>query len=730
MRLRPLREAPEETRWPWLMLAVLVVLVTFITGAHAAVTATAPRKADNVAPVTVWRFYNRITGVHFYTADPAERQIVLASYPNLIDEGAAYRALAAAAPGTAPVYRFYNTQTGAHFYTADATERTRILATYPQFTDEGPRFYAYTADAIDRTAVHRFYNTRTQTHFYTASDAERDYVLRTYPVFVYEGVAWYALPLPSTIDTSAKRDAFRLLDQATFGPTPAEVARAMQMGAAAWLEDQFAQPISGYPDSEFWYVSLDESPGCRFSAPRTSATYACARDQLSLFKLRNRLFESALTRSDQLRQRVAWALSQVFVISGMKDPDLETAYVQARYQQVLAEEAFGNVGSLLTRVTLSPAMGHMLDMVDNAKADPREMTEPNENYARELLQLFSIGLHELKPDGTELLDANGAPINTYGQAEVRAFARALTGWTYPAFDSTTVPRGETDRERFYGKAMVPKPEIHDLGAKQLLRGISLPAGQTVEADLAASLSNVFLHPNVGPFLGTQLIRQLVTSNPSPAYVARVTAAFENNGNGVRGDMKAMLRAILLDPEARTAPAASDAAYGRFKEPVLYVAGLLRALGAQSDAIGLDEYAKAMGQNVFYPPTVFNYFPADYKVPGTALIAPPMGIHNTNTVLARSNFVNQLLYEDGIERDDEIAGTIGTTLDIAAYRALAADPKQLVAALDDRLFGGGMPATMKNEIYLAVQAIDASDPGERARTAIYLAATALQYQVSR
>jgi hypothetical protein len=247
MSPRPLRKASEETRWPWLTLAVLVVLVTFITGVRAAAPSTGVRKASDPAPVTVWRFYNRITGVHFYTADPAERRIVLASYPNLLDEGAAYRALPAMGAGTTPVYRFYNTATGAHFYTADATERTRILATYPQFADEGPRFYAYTTDAIDRTAVHRFYNTRTQTHFYTASDAERDYVLRTYPVFVYEGIAWYALPLASGVDAGAKRDAFRLLDQATFGPTPQDVARAMQMGAAAWIEDQFAQPISGYP---------------------------------------------------------------------------------------------------------------------------------------------------------------------------------------------------------------------------------------------------------------------------------------------------------------------------------------------------------------------------------------------------------------------------------------------------------------------------------------------------
>jgi uncharacterized protein (DUF1800 family) len=547
---------------------------------------------------------------------------------------------------------------------------------------------------------------------------------------VYEGIAWYALPLASAADASAKRDAFRLLDQATFGPTPQETARVMQMGAAAWIEDQLAQPASGYPDTEFWYTSLDESDSCKFSAPRESATYACARDQLTLFKLRNRLFQSALGRPDQLRQRVAWALSQIFVISGMKDPDLETAHVQARYQQVLAEEAFGNVASLLTRVTLSPAMGHMLDMVNNAKADPEEMTEPNENYARELLQLFSIGLHELKPDGTELTDANGVPINTYGQAEVRAFARALTGWTYAPDPNAKARRKHDDDHRYYAAPMVSEPDIHDFGGKQLLRGIALPAGQTVEADLAATLSNVFLHPNVGPFLGTQLIRQLVTGNPSPAYVARVTAAFENNGAGVRGDMKAMLRAILLDPEARTAPAASDITYGRFKEPMLYVTGLLRGLGATSDGIGLDDDVKAMGQNVFYPPSVFNYYPADYKVPGTSLIAPPMGIHNTNTVLARSNFVNRLVYDGGIDPDDEIAGSTGTRLDIAPYRALAADPKQLVLALEERLFGGVMPPNMKNEIYLAVQAIDPSDLDERARTAIYLVATSLQYQVSR
>ncbi|HVO86901.1 MAG TPA: DUF1800 family protein [Casimicrobiaceae bacterium] len=703
------------------VVALAVALLAVCTPLHAA-----PGKTDP-AIVNVFRFFNTSTGVHFYTADPVERQYVIDHYKNLVDEGAVYRALGSSTAGAIPVYRFYNRITGAHFYTADPVERQRVLSTLPQFSDEGVVFYAYADDAIDHVAVHRFYNVQTQTHFFTASESERDYVAHTYPQFVYEGIAWYALPLAPGAEVAARRDAFRLLDQATMGPTPADVDNVVRMGAAAWLEDQLNQPASGYPDPLFWYVSLDESPTCKFSAPRTSATYACARDQLTLFNLRRQFFQNALNGSDQLRQRVAWALSQIFVISGMKDPDLETGYVQARYQNMLAQEAFGNVETLLTKVTLSPAMGHMLDMVDNAKADPKEMTEPNENYARELLQLFSIGTRELKPDGTPLTDAAGAPIPTYGQAEVRAFARALTGWTYPKFDAAQA-RGNDD-DRYYAKDMVSVPDRHDMNSKKLLRGIELPAGQTPEADLAASVRNVFLHPNVGPFLGTQLIHQLVTGNPSPAYVARVTAAFENNGQGVRGDMKAILRAILLDPEARNAPV-DNPDYGRFKEPALYATGLLRSLGVGSDGIGLDDVVKSMGQNIFYAPTVFNYFPADYKVPGTDLTAPPMGIHNTNTVLARSNFVQQLLYEGGLDRDDEVAGATGTKLDIRAYAALAGDARKLVTEIDNRLFGGGMPPNMRNEIYLAVQAIDAGDTKERARTALYLAATAFQYQVSR
>ncbi len=710
---------------PFCSFAIVAGWLLLVFAVGAAPVFGSMRKAAGDA--NVYRFYNQVTGVYFYTADEAERATVIARWPQLLYEGAVYRALAAATPGTTPIYRFYNTTTGAHFYTADPAERLRVLQTLPQFVDEGIVFYAYAGDAFDRLPIHRFYNTATRTHFFTASDAERDYVQRTYPQFAYEGIAYYALPLAGDPATQAKRDAFRLLDQGSFGPTPGDVARVMQIGPAAWVDAQLALPPSGYPDAEFSYVSLDENDSCKFSAARTSATYACARDQLTLFKLRRRFFQNALTAPDQLRQRVAWALSQIFVISGMKDPDMETAYVQARFHQMLAEEAFGNFGNLLKRATLSPAMGHYLDMVDNAKADPLEMTEPNENYARELLQLFSIGLVELKRDGTPLVDAQGNPVPTYGQPEVRSLARALTGWTYPVFDAPQ-PKGGDD-ERYYAKPMIPAPSQHDASAKRLFRGIELPAGQSAEADLQAALNNIFLHPNVGPFIARQLIRQFVTGNPSPEYVDRVAAAFDDNGTGIRGDMKAVVRALLLDPEARTTPE-GDPRYGRFREPALFITAVLRTLGATSDGIGLDDEAKGMGQDVFYAPTVFNYFPAEFKIPGTSVIAPPMGIHNTNTVLARSNFVYGMLYEGGLSRDEEVSGSFGSALPLGPYIALAGNPPALLAEIDARLFGGAMPPGMKREIYNTVTALDAGDPEERARAALFLAATAFQFQTSR
>lgn len=679
----------------------------------------------------VYRFYNRETGTHFYTASVSERDGVVQSMPQFAYEGAAFAALSQARSDSVPVFRFYNTKTGTHFYTTSVSERDGIIAYYPQFAYEGTAFHALPVAGTDgRTAVYRFFNKTTGSHFYTASASERDKVIATYPAFVYEGIAFYVYPSSSAAVAPVvvrSSDAWRFLAQSSFFPTQQALARAGSIGVRAYLEEQLAQAPSGYPDGDFYYLSLDESDTCSFGASRSSAAYVCARDQLTLFKFRNMFFTNAMAKPDQLRQRVAWALSQFFVISGMKDPDMEAAYVQARYHQILFDEAFGNFGRLLWRVTLSPQMGHYLDMVDNRKADPVKGTQPNENYARELLQLFSIGTVELNPDGTPLTDAKGMPIPTYGQAEVKEFARALTGWTYAPYDAAQ-PRGSSD-DRYFARPMVAKETRHDTGSKALLKGLVAPAGQSTQADVDMVVANVFLHPNAGPFFAQHMIRQLVTSNPSPAYVARVTAAFNDDGTGARGDMKAVLRAVLLDPEAR-GDAKTDPRYGMLREPVLYIMAILRGLDAVTDGNRLYEPAGAMGQDVFYSPTVFNYYPADYRIPGTSLVAPQFGIHNTNTVLHRANFVSEMIDEGGWSPDTELAGAVGTKIDITPFRNVAASPAQLVSLINTKLFGGGMPLGLRDEVYNAVAALPANQRGERARTALFLTLTSFQFQVIR
>jgi len=683
-----------------------------------------------VAVGPVYRFFNKSTGTHFYTIVAAERDHVLGAYPQFIYEGPAFAAYAGPVAGAAPVFRFFNTATGTHFYTNKMAERDYVVATWPQFAFEGPAFYAMPGAGADgRIELFRFFNTSTGAHFYTASTAERDSVLATLPQFNYEGVAFfvYAAAGDPTPPAVAVSDAFRFLQQASFGATPATLARAKAIGVPAYLEEQFGQPASGYPDAEYNYLSLDESDSCSFSAIRQGAAYACALNQLTLFKLRNQFFANALAKPDQLRQRVAWLLSQFFVISAMKDPDMEAAYVQARYHQALFREAFGNFENLLLQVAMSPQMGHYLDMVDNAKANPAAGTEPNQNFARELLQLFSIGVNELKADGTPILDASGQPVPSYGQTEIKSFARVFTGWTYPPFDAPQA-RGPDDG-RYFAKAMVPVAADHDADAKTLLKGATLPPGLGAETELRLAIHNVFMHPNTGPFFAKHLVRQLVTGNPSAAYIGRVAAAFNDNGSGVRGDMKAVLRAVLLDAEAR-GDVKAEAGYGMLKEPVLYITSVLRELGAASDGAGLDRPAKAMGQDVFYSPTVFNYYPAEYRIPGTSLVAPQFGIHNTNTVLHRMNFAYDMIYNGGYGPDGDVPNAIGTAVDLKAFASVAADPTRLVAMVGDILFGGGMPLGIKAEITAAVNAMPADDPDERARTAVFLAVSSFQFQVSR
>jgi uncharacterized protein (DUF1800 family) len=489
----------------------------------------------------------------------------------------------------------------------------------------------------------------------------------------------------------------------------------MQKGPALALEEQFAKPMSGY--GTFTAVDPDPGRGC----PDGSAD-TCYRDNYTVFPLQRAFFRNAMSASDQLRQRTAFALSQILVISGA---ELETMHGIGYYQQLLMNFAFANFRDILQEVTLSPAMGEYLDMVNNPKPDPARGIEPNENFARELLQLFTIGEVELNADGTRRLDASGEPIPTYDQDAIENLARALTGWTYP-------PRpGATSRfpnPVYYLGRMVPIAAQHDTAAKALF-GQTIAAGQSAEADLNAALDVIFNHPNVGPFIGRQLIQHLVTSNPTPAYVARVTAAFNNNGSGVRGDMRAVLRAILLDPEAR-GDTKTAADFGKLREPVLLVTNVVRALNGASDGVYLNQQASNMGQSVFQAPSVFNFYPPNFPAPGTNLEGPPFKIMLTGTILNRANFANRVLFGGNVNPDTTVAGATGTQLNLQPFQALAANPDQLLDRLNLIFMHNTLSPQARQTILTAVNAYPANDPLGRVRQAAYLIATSAQYQVEQ
>jgi uncharacterized protein (DUF1800 family) len=521
----------------------------------------------------------------------------------------------------------------------------------------------------------------------------------------------------------SQADATRLLEQASFGPTSADIGHAQAIGAAAWIDEQLAQPATGYQG--FSYVPHVAPANCVSDGVPSSAATLCARANYTLFEVQRRFFVNALTGPDQLRQRVAWALSQIFVVSGT---EIYEAYAMADYQNMLLNDAFGNYRQLIEDVTLSPVMGRYLDMVNNDKPNPTLGTTPNENYARELLQLFSIGVQMLNADGTPQLDTQGQSIPTYNQSVVEGFSYLFTGWTFAPRPAAT---SQFPNPINYDGTMVSFPDHHFSSAGPLLAGCNLPAGQTPEQDLKYALDCVFQHPNVSPFISLRLIQHLVTGNPTPAYVGRVSAVFANDGHGVRGNLAAVVRAILLDHEAR-GDAPSVPGSGHYREPVLFMTTLLRSLGGQSDGVYLRAAAAGMSQNVFTSPTVFNYYPPGYTLPGTQTLAPEFFITDAATALTRANFVNRLIFGGGVAPDSTVTGATGTTLDLTAL-ASAPDTQTLVNNLSTVLLHGSLSNAAASAIAAAAKS---SAPGAstaglgQAQIAAYLVATSPQFQVER
>ena len=494
--------------------------------------------------------------------------------------------------------------------------------------------------------------------------------------------------------------AARFLDQAAFGPDAASIAQVQAVGLQTYLNEQFAAPISPYPDP--------------------SAT------GFGIGQVQARFFVNAVHGPDQLRQRVAFALGQIFVASAVEE-NSPTQLVP--YLQLLKNDAFVNFRQLMEDVTLSPTMGEYLDMRNNDKANPATDTRANENYARELMQLFTIGLSQLNQDGTLQLDASGNPIPTYDQAAIQNFAKVYTGWTYPVKPGATPQK---HNPAYYIGPMVAFETNHDTTSKTLLNGLVVPAGGTAESDLKAALDNIFSHPNVGPFIGKQLIQHLVTSNPSPAYVSRIAAVFNDDGAGVRGDMRAVVRAILLDPEARDgddgpALAAPDTS-GHLREPAFAVAAILRGLGAMvNDTNNLTGQATNLGQTIFAPPTVFNYFAPGFSIPtdftgGAALLGPEFQLQSPSAAVARANMVNTFVY-GGLGN--------GAVIDWTALTSLGATPQALVDAVSNAFMYGEMPATVQTQILSAVNAITGTSAAvykARAQAAVYLTVSSAYYNV--
>jgi uncharacterized protein (DUF1800 family) len=547
-------------------------------------------------------------------------------------------------------------------------------------------------------------------------------------------------------------DVTRMLEQATWGPKDSEVTRVQGIGLRAFVDEQFNAPVlnaaktSDYPDLAT--VVDDSSVACPVDTvndPNNTKRNACLRDNYTMYPLQVQFFKNALTRPGQLRQRVAFALHQIFVVSGR---DIPLSWWMNGYLQTLDRNALGNYRTLLGEMTLNPSMGEYLNMNQSVA------TNFNENYAREVLQLFSMGVNRLNHDGTPFTDAQGLPVPVYTQADVDEFTRVFTGWNFNRAPNPALPAGTTN----YRDPMVPRGgTTHDRNPKNLFGtplagcpGTNGAANSTcAQNELNAALDVIFNHPNTGPFISRQLIQHLVTSNPSPAYVARVADAFDNDCAGLypespcfntRGNLKAVVRNILLDPEAR-GDMKTDPSYGKLREPVQYINNFLRAFNATSDGviaqntnISGGDAPNQMGQPLFLPTTVFSYYEPDHQVTGTRLQGPAFQILTTSTTLRRANFINQLLYF-GIQAVGTPFPNVPTGTQIAMQPVinLSNDPPAMAEYLNTLLLHGTMSAAMKQTVVDAVNAIPTSSSDSarrRAQTAIYLVATSAQYEVQR
>jgi len=510
-----------------------------------------------------------------------------------------------------------------------------------------------------------------------------------------------APPLPTGTPTAA--DAARFLSQATFGATDALIATVQSQGFDAFLNQQFAVPVSSH-------LAFVDASGV---------------NPLTITQTNDAWWTYGISAPDQLRQRVAFALSEILVVSNASKNLGNQPGALPAYYDVLVNDAFGNFRQLLENITLNPAMGSFLDMLKNDKANASGTRLPNENYAREIMQLFSIGLYHLNLDGSLTLSSGGLPIPTYDQGAILGTAAIFTGWTYAQTTNPPVFNPPAD----WRNPMVNVASHHSPDAKTILNGVLVPAGQTAAQDFSTTLDTIFNHANVGPFVCRQLIQRLVMGNPSPGYLYRVTAVFNNNGQGVRGDLKAIVRAILMDYDARGGARSTQGA-GHEREPVIRLTNLLRAFNASSPdgKYSIRNANTNFAQEAMHSPTVFNFFEPDYMAPGAiaeaGLKSPEFEITTETTVVTIANYLNTAIYSYLGPSSDRI------TLNLANDQALAANPSLLVDHLNSLLMANSMSTAMRNILINAITQIPANNPAERTKTAIYLVINSPEFTIDK
>ena len=485
--------------------------------------------------------------------------------------------------------------------------------------------------------------------------------------------------------------AARLLGQASWGPTPASIAQVQQMGIDGWLNAQFSLNTSDLPDQPI--------------------LNSAGTNNNNLAPVQSAFFSNAVTGQDQLRQRVAFALSGIWVVSAVTD---NYAYAFPPYWRIFRDNAFGNYRDIVKAVTLSPAMGTYLNMANNNKGNTAKGTAANENYARELMQLFTLGLTELNIDGSPVLVKN-VPVPTYNTSIVTNMAKVLTGWTYPTAPGATA---KANNPQYYFGPMIPVESEHDTSAKTIFNNVQIPAGQTAEMDLESLLNALMAQPTMAPFVSQQLIQHLVTSNPSPAYIERVAKVFQNDGTGTAGNMKAVIYAILTDIDARAADDFSvNANFGHMREPVLFMANILRGLnGTLGASSAIYNQATEMGQQLFYAPSVFSYFSPQYRTE-KGLPGPEFQIYTTQTAADRADIVHTILY-GSLDKS--------TTVNLTPFVQQAGSIDNLLTYIGWIFLHDGMSPNLYKAAYNAAFAQKGATA--QVQAALYVVLTSGEYQV--